>query len=87
MADKKDDFDDSDFISKGNGRGDDDEDIQIELLDPDNPDTTISTHSLEMAPANPAGSAGVDRGPADVRRASRAADNHGAAILAVGAAM
>lgn len=53
MADKKDDFDDSDFISKGNGRGDDDEDIQIELLDPDNPDTTISTHSLEMAPANP----------------------------------
>ena len=50
MADEKDDFEDSDFISKGNGR-DDDDDIQIELLDPDNPGS--GSHELEMAPANP----------------------------------
>jgi molecular chaperone GrpE len=49
MADEKDDFEDSDFISKGNGRGDDDEDIQIELLDPDNPG---SSHELEMVPTD-----------------------------------
>ena len=49
MADEKDDFEDSDFISKGNGRDDDDEDIQIELLDPDNPS---SSHELEMVPTN-----------------------------------
>jgi molecular chaperone GrpE len=49
MADEKDDFEDSDFISKGNGRGDDDEDIQIELLYPDNPS---SSHELEMVPTN-----------------------------------
>ncbi|MCI0412444.1 nucleotide exchange factor GrpE [bacterium] len=49
MADEKDDFEDTDFISKGNGKDEDDEDIQIELLDPDNP----GSHALEMAPANP----------------------------------
>jgi molecular chaperone GrpE len=49
MADEKDDFEDSDFISKGNGRGEDDEDIEIELLDPDNPG---SSHELEMVPTN-----------------------------------
>src|SRR5918996_14464 len=48
MADEKDDFDDSDFISKGNGR-DDDDDIEIELLDPDNPS---GSHELEMLPTN-----------------------------------
>ena len=48
MADEKDDFEDSDFISKGNGR-DDDDDIQIELLDPDNPS---GSHELEMLPTN-----------------------------------
>ena len=36
MRDEKDDFDD-DIFSKGNGRDDQEEDIQIELLDPDNP--------------------------------------------------
>ncbi len=51
MSDEKDDFEDSDFISKGNGRDEDDEDIQIELLDPDNPSS--GSHALEMAPANP----------------------------------
>ena len=48
MADEKDDFEDSDFITKGNGR-DDDDDIEIELLDPDNPS---GSHELEMLPTN-----------------------------------
>jgi molecular chaperone GrpE len=36
MADNKDDFEDSDITSKGNGK-DEEEDIEIELLDPDQP--------------------------------------------------
>jgi molecular chaperone GrpE len=48
MADEKDDFDEIDSISKGNGR-DEDDDIEIELLDPDNPSST----ALEMPPPNP----------------------------------
>src|SRR5215216_2742168 len=48
MADQKDDFDEIDSISKGNGR-DEDDDIEIELLDPDIPSST----ALEMPPSNP----------------------------------
>ena len=48
MAKKKDDFEDSDSISKGNGK-DEEEDIQIEILDPDHPGTT----SLEVSSMNP----------------------------------
>jgi molecular chaperone GrpE len=48
MAEKNDDFDDIDSISKGNGR-DEDDDIEIELLDPDSPSST----ALEMPPSNP----------------------------------
>jgi molecular chaperone GrpE len=48
MADKKDDFDDPDFISKGNGK-DDEDDIQIELLDPDHPGSSV----LDTPTSNP----------------------------------
>ena len=50
MAQKKDDFEDADSISKGNGK-DEEEDIQIEILDPDNPGSI----SLEASSMNPAG--------------------------------
>lgn len=45
MANKKDDFEDN--ISKGNGK-DEEEDIQIELLDPDNPGSS----ALEVSSSN-----------------------------------
>ena len=48
MRDEKDDFDDDDIFSKGNGK-DDEEDIQIELLDPDNPGTS----ALEIVQTDP----------------------------------
>src|SRR5688500_18516987 len=45
MADEKNDFDDS--FSKGNGK-DEEEDIEIELLDPDNP----RSGAIEISPSN-----------------------------------
>lgn len=48
MADEKDDFDDGDIFSKGNGK-DEEEDIQIELLDPDNP----ASNALEIPQSDP----------------------------------
>ncbi len=45
MANEKDDFEDN--ISKGNGK-DEEEDIQIELLDPENPGTS----ALEVSSSN-----------------------------------
>src|SRR5688500_7991165 len=45
MADEQDDFDDS--FSRGNGK-DEEEDIEIELLDPDNP----RSGAIEVSPSN-----------------------------------
>jgi len=49
MAQKKDEFEDDDSITKGNGK-DEEEDIQIEILDPDNPGS-ISLENSSLSPA------------------------------------
>src|SRR5688572_18172761 len=49
MEDEKDEFEDTDTISKGNGK-DEEEDFQIEILDPDNP----GSNALELSPSNAA---------------------------------